>query len=200
MNIGILGGTFDPIHNGHLVIASRGIDSLNLHRVLIVPAGRPWLKPMEPSASVEHRVAMVRLAIECDERLILSTVEIDRPGISYTVDTMSAIRTLYAPGDELYFMLGEDALAGLPLWKEPERLMKTCRLAVFTRRGKGVADMEGIMRSLPGIEKRIVRIDIEPIDISSSGIRERIKRGISIRGLVPGSVELYIRQHGLYSD
>jgi nicotinate-nucleotide adenylyltransferase len=199
MNIGILGGTFDPIHNGHLAIAGEGIKSIKLDRVLLVPAGQPWLKPQHPMASVEHRIEMVRLAIVDNPYLALSTVETDRPGISYTVDTMTMLRKQFDPVDDLYFLMGEDALSGVSMWKEPSRLITLCRLAVFTRRGFNPPDFGDIDRIVPGIKKRTVFIDMEPVDISSTDIRQRIRKGLSISGFVPERVEEYIRRHSLYT-
>ncbi len=199
MNIGILGGTFDPIHNGHLTIVGEGITSIKLDRVLFVPAGQPWLKPQHPLASVEHRIEMVRLAIADNPVLALSTVETDRPGISYTVNTINILHRQFDPADNLYFLLGTDALASVSLWKEPLRLIELCRLAVFTRRGFDPPDINDIDRVVTGIKRRTVFINIEPIDISSTIVRQRIREGLSVHGLVPERVEEYIRRHSLYT-
>ncbi|HAV10252.1 MAG TPA: nicotinic acid mononucleotide adenylyltransferase [Dehalococcoidia bacterium] len=198
MNIGLLGGTFDPIHNGHLAIVIVGIASLKLDRVLLLPAGQPWLKPQHPMASAEHRIEMVRLAIAGNPTLVLSTVETDRPGISYTVDTIAILRKQFAPDDNMYFLMGADSLDSFSLWKEPSRLIELCRLAVFTRRGFDSAHIDDIDRAVPGVRQRTVFVDMEPIDISSADIRRRIRNGLTIRNLVPVQVEKYIRQHGLY--
>jgi len=199
MNIGVLGGTFDPIHNGHLAIAKFSLEAVNLHYVLIMPAGHPWLKSQKPVASVEHRVQMVRLAISGNKALELSTIEAERSGITYAVETMAQLHEKLTLGDEIFFIMGEDALAGIPLWKDPGQLLRLCKLAVFTRHGADVPDMKYISRAVPGIEKRIVFVRIEPILISSTLIRENVMNSASIHGLVPDSVEAYIRKHKLYT-
>ena len=135
MNIGVLGGTFDPIHNGHLVVAEEVRARLNLAEILFVPAGQPWLRINRPISSVEHRVAMVRLAITGKPYFKLSAVEIERPGPTYTVDTMVELQAQFGSGTDLFFILGWDSLVQLPEWKEPSRLITLCRLVAVPRPG-----------------------------------------------------------------
>ncbi|GAI05377.1 unnamed protein product, partial [marine sediment metagenome] len=124
VKIGVLGGTFNPIHKGHIVMAEETRVRLNLAEVLFVPAGQPWLKEDSPILAAEHRVQMVRLAIADYPYFKLSTMEIDRAGPSYTVDTITELQSQLGAGDELFFILGWDNLAQLPQWREPSRLIK----------------------------------------------------------------------------
>ena len=123
---GVLGGTFDPIHVGHLIVAEDIREKLGLGEVLFVPAGRPWLKLKEekPISAAEHRLAMVRLAIASNRHFKVSTLEIDRPGLSYSIDTVIELKAKLGAGAEIYFIVGPDALAELPQWKEPTRLVE----------------------------------------------------------------------------
>jgi len=198
MNIGVMGGTFDPIHIGHLIVAEEVTARLGLAEVLFVPAGQPWLKPDSPVAAAEHRVEMVRLAIADKPYFKLSTVEIERAGPSYTVDTIAQLQGRLGAGDELVFILGWDSLAELPRWKEPLRLIKMCRLLAVPRPGYSAPDLDALEALIPGLSQRVTLIDKPEIDISASEIRRRIARGLSIHHLVPEPVEKYIKQHRLY--
>ena len=198
MNIGVMGGTFDPIHIGHLIVAEEARTRLNLVEVLFVPAGQPWLKPSSPISVAEHRVQMVRLAIANKPYFKLSTMEIERPGPSYTVDTIAELQGQLGSEHELYFILGWDNLAQLPQWHEPSRLVKMCRLVAVPRVGYTVPDLKSLEAAIPGLSQSVILLDTPEIDISASGIRERITQGLSISGLVPEAVERYIRQHKLY--
>ena len=198
MRLGVLGGTFDPPHVGHLILAEEARTRLRLERVLFVPAGDPWRKAGQDITPVEHRLAMVRLLLVSDPYFEVSTLEVERQGPSYTVDTLEALHRQYGPGLELYFILGEDALHDLPNWKEPARLISLTWLAVAPRppeRAWTTADLEV---AVPGISERIVALPMPTIDISSSDLRERARAGLSLRYLVPLDVEEYIRRHGLY--
>ena len=199
MDIGVLGGTFDPIHNGHLVVAEEVRDQLKLSEVLFVPAGQPWLKPDSPIAAAEHRVQMVRLALAGKPYFKLSTLEIERGGPSYTVDTIAELQAQLGIGDELFFILGWDSLVELPQWKEPARLVKMCRLVAVPRPGYSVPDLKALEAAIPGLSQQVIVLDKPEIDISASAIRSRVARGLSIRHLVPEAVDRYIHQHGLYA-
>lgn len=198
MNIGVLGGTFDPIHNGHLLLAEEVRARLNLTGTLFVPAGQPWLKVDNPISSAEHRVEMVRLAIADRPYFKLEAMEVGRPGHSYTVDTIDELKAQLGSGDELFFILGADNLAELPLWREPSRLITMCHLVVVPRPDYPLPDLKALEAIIPGLSQRVMLMDKPEIDISASVIRYRVARGLSIHHLVPEPVDEYIRQHKLY--
>ena len=200
MNIGVLGGTFDPIHNGHLIVAEEARARLNLTEILFVPAAQPWLKESSPISAAKHRVQMVRLAIADHPYLKLSTIEIDRGGPSYTVDTMIELQALHGAGDELFFILGWDSLAQLPQWKEPSRLTTMCRLVAVPRPGHALPDLNSLEAAIPGLSQRLIVLEKPQIDISATEIRKWVAQGLSVRHLVPEPVDEYIRQHKLYLD
>ena len=199
MNIGVMGGTFDPIHNGHLIVAEEVRARLNLTEILFVPAGQPWLKASSPIAAAEHRIQMVRLAIADKAYLKLSTMEIERAGPSYTVDTMAELQGQLGAEDELFFILGWENLAELPQWREPYRLIKICRLVAVPRPGYSTPDLSSLEADIPGLSQSLLLLDTPQIDISASSIRNRVAQGLSIAHLVPEPVGIYIKQHKLYS-
>lgn len=199
MNIGVLGGTFDPVHIGHLVLAEEVRARLGLAEVLFVPAGRPYLKEDTSISAAEHRLQMVRLAITDKSYFKLSTMEIERAGPSYTVDTIAELKSQLSDGDELFFILGWDNLEDLPQWREPRRLISICRLVAVPRVGYPLPDLNSLEKTVPGLSERVVMLDKPEIDISASVIRERVARGLSIEHLVPEAVEKYIGEQGLYS-
>ena len=198
MKLGVLGGTFDPIHNGHLAVGDEVRSRLKLDEILFVPAGQPWLKAGKPLAKAEHRLEMVRLAIADRAYCKVSTMEIDRGGLSYTVDTIAQLRGELGEGDDLVFILGWDSLAELTEWREPERIIRLCQLVAVPRPGYPRPDLSDLEKSIPGLSERVTVLDKPEVDISASGIRERVERGQSISGLVPEAVERYIREKGLY--
>lgn len=200
MKIGILGGTFDPVHLGHLAIAEQARSRLNLSRVIFIPAGEPWLKSDRDITPANHRVEMVRLAIAGNPYFELSTVEVERPGPSYSVDTIAILREQLGDDCSLFFLLGWDSLAELPRWKEPARLIRMCRLVAITRPGYSKPDLGAMEPLVPGVSKNVLWLEIPPVDISSSEIRQRVARGLSIRDLVPPKVAEYIEEHRLYRD
>ena len=198
MNIGVLGGTFDPIHIGHLILAEEVRARLNLAEILFVPAGQPWLKVDSPISPAEHRMEMVRLAIAGKPCFKLAAMEVGRPGPSYTVDTIDELQAQLGIGDELFFILGWENLAQLPLWREPSRLITMCRLVVVPRPGYPRPDLKALEASIPGLSQRVILLDEPKVDISAFAIRNRVARGLSISHLVPEPVDEYIRQHKLY--
>jgi nicotinate-nucleotide adenylyltransferase len=198
MNIGVLGGTFDPIHAGHLVVADEVSTRLGLDEVLFIPAGSPWLKADSAISPAEDRIEMVELAIAGNPRYKLSTLEIERTGPTYTIDTMRELRQKLNAGDELFFILGWDNLEDLPRWHRPRELAAVCRLVAVPRVGYPVPDLSLLEASIPGISQRVIVLDKPEIDISASVIRERVRQGLHISRLVPEPVERYIKQHGLY--
>jgi len=197
MRVGVFGGTFDPIHIGHLVAAEETRVQLSLERVVFVPAGLPPHKLANHISPVEHRLAMVQLAIASNPYFTVSRVDIDRFGPCYTVDTMELLRDEWGPDTELYFIMGSDSLADILTWHKPERLIRLCRLAVVKRPGYDV-DIEELDRLLPGIASRVRFINSPLIDVASCDIRRRVREGLSIKYQVPEVVERYIYEHRLY--
>jgi nicotinate-nucleotide adenylyltransferase len=196
--IGILGGTFDPVHSGHVMMAQEAVATLGLEELLIIPAGQPVYKTTAAITPAQQRLEMLQLAINGIPGLKISTIEIDRPGPSYTVDTIAAVRKLYKPGDEMYFVLGWDSLERVPDWKEPSKLINLCTLVAVPRPGytkPGMRKLEGV---LPGITKKVIFIDKPKVEISSTAIREMVEKGESIDHLVPKAVAEYIKKHHLY--
>jgi nicotinate-nucleotide adenylyltransferase len=198
MNIGVLGGTFDPIHSAHLVIAEKARLRLEFAKVLFVPAGNPWLKTGREITPAAHRVEMVKRAISTNLNFELSTVEVDRPGPSLSVDTVVILQRQIDADAVLFFLVGWDSLTGLPKWKEPERLIQLCKLVAVTRPGFSRPDLKALESSVPGVSGSVVWLDMTPMDISSSDIRDRVAKGLSIHGLVPDEVESYIKENKLY--
>jgi len=197
VNIGVLGGTFDPIHIGHLVVAEEARIKFGLREVLFVPAGQPWLKLGRNITLAVHRVEMVRRAIADNPHFKLCTLEVERPGPSYTVDTLTILRKQLGSEASFFFILGRDTLAELPLWKEPEKLVQLCRLVVAPRLGS--KDLKHLETAIPGLLDKVIQLDMPVIGISSSGIRQRIAQGLPIRYLVPVEVEKYITEHKIYA-
>jgi len=198
MNIGVLGGTFDQVHNGHLVVAEVARERLNLAEVIFVPAGQPWLKADKLITPAKHRLEMLRLSLAGKSYFKISTMEIERAGPSYTIDTIIELRSKINAGDELFFILGQDNLAQLPQWREPSRLIQLCYLVAVPRPGSPRPNLKTLEASLPGISQRVMLMDEPQVDISASEIRERVGRGLSIRHLVPEPVNLYIKENRLY--
>ena len=199
MNIGVLGGTFDPIHLGHLVVAEEVKARLDLAEILFVPAGQPWLKMSSPILAAEHRVQMVCLALGGKPYFKLSTMEIERAGPSYSIDTIAELKGQLGAEDKLFFILGWDNLAQLPQWREPARLVKICHLVAVPRVGYPAPDLDSLEAIIPGLSQATILLDTPHIDITASAIRNRVAQGLSIRDLVPEAVERYIREHGLYT-
>lgn len=192
MRIGIMGGSFDPVHIGHLGVARAVAQALGLDRVLLVPAAQAPLRSELVCASAAHRLAMLEIATAGARELAVSDVELQRGGVSYTVDTLRSLRT-ERPGDEWVWILGEDQLARLPQWAEPETLVQLAEFAVYGRPGCERAPPPLI----PGL--RVCRVEGPEWPISSTAIRARLRRGESVGGLVPDKVIEYIRENGLYA-
>lgn len=198
MKIGILGGTFDPVHNGHIKVAEAVKAQLDLVKVVFVPAGQPWLKSDNPVSPAKHRVEMVRLAVAGYPGFELSMLEINRPGPSYTVDTIKEFRDKPGTGIELFFILGQDSLSQLPRWKEPNRIIELCYLVAVPRPGCKRPDLKELGRLIPGLSSRLILLDKPEIDVSATQIRRRVAEGLSISHLVPAPVAEYIKQKKLY--
>jgi len=196
--IGILGGTFDPVHRGHLEIARVAMDEAALERVIFIPAGQPRLKSGDPSASPEQRLEMLRLAVNGAPGFDVSGMELRRAGPTLTVDTLRELREELGYGVELYFILGLDALLRFDQWVEPERVVELARLLAVSRPGYSGFDWPGFYARNPYAEGRADCLDSTAIDISASELRARIAAGASVSGLLPSAVEQYIRDNGLY--
>jgi nicotinate-nucleotide adenylyltransferase len=203
MRLGIFGGTFDPIHLGHLVLAEQSRERVRLDRVLFVPAAQPPHKADRQITAARHRQQMVELAVAGHPAFEVSAIEIDRPGLSYTVDTLASLHEQH-PGDDLFLLIGSDSLIDLPQWYQPKRIAQLATIVVVTRSGYESSDELSLLRGVLSDEQvsRIAehRIEIPPIGISSRDLRRRVATGQSIRYLVPRPVECYVETHGLYRD
>ena len=200
-SLGIMGGTFDPIHLGHLAAAEEVREVLGLERIVFVPAGQPPHKPDQVISSPADRLAMVELAVAGNPAFEVSRVDVDRPGPSYTVDSVDLIAAAEVAArrtPDLTFILSVETLLELPTWYEPERLLDRCRLAVVPREGFPAPGRAWINEHFPGREDRVVSVGGARLEISSSAIRERVAHGRSIRYLVPDAVAGYIVEQGLY--
>ena len=197
--VGLLGGTFDPIHIGHLVLGEEAWGQLHLDRVVFIPAGLPPHKLEEPVLAAEHRAAMVRLAIEGNDSFILSEVELERPGPHYTVDTLKILGEQWGASTTIFLILGMDSLEAILSWHDPRELIRLSRLAVARRSGFAV-DLDQLERDLPGIRDRLTFFDMPEVGIASTDLRRRVRESRSIRYQVPRRVEEYIRAQGLYKE
>jgi nicotinate-nucleotide adenylyltransferase len=196
LRLGILGGTFDPPHYGHLTLAENGRVQLDLDRVLFAPAGQPPHKPDRPITPTHHRVAMVEAAIADNPAFVLSRVDLNRAGPHYTVETLTLLRQKH-PAAELFFLMGEDSLAKFLTWRDPAGIVRQARLAVMQRPSRE-PDLTALEQSVPGIRERLVWLDVPHLDVSSSGLRQRVRHGLPLRYLVPPPVEAYVREQRLY--
>jgi nicotinate-nucleotide adenylyltransferase len=195
--VGILGGAFNPPHLGHLVCAQEALVQLELDRVVLVPVGEAPHRTLEHDPGAETRLAMAELAVAGDPRLSVSRIELDRPGPSYTADTLAELRE-QDPADELTLILGGDQAAALPSWREPQRVLELARVAAVERAGWA---REEIVRSLAGLlgADRVTFIQMPLIEISSSDLRRRVSAGEPVRYLAPDPVVDYIGDRGLYA-
>ena len=196
--VGVLGGTFDPVHRGHLEIAQRARDEAALDLVIIVPAGQPRLKSAEPTASASHRVEMLRLAIDGYDGFELSDIEVRRTGPSLTVETLQELYTELDTTVDLHFIMGLDVLERFHEWVEPERVVEWTRLLAVSRPGYAGFDWDGFYALNPYALGRVDCIDFAAIDVSGSELRSRLAAGMPVDGLLPVAVERYIRENGLY--
>lgn len=189
MRIGVLGGSFNPVHYGHLRLAEEAREHLQLDRVLFIPAGLRPHKPQRGLIEGRHRLAMVRLAIRRQPAFEASDIELRRPGPSYTVDTLEALRRRRRRRARLFFLSGADTLQELRTWRDPDRVLALCTFVVATRPGYALRVKRHGMTTLP----------VTRLAISASDIRRRVAGGRSIRYLVPAAVAAYIARHRLYS-
>ena len=197
MKIGVLGGTFDPIHNGHLAVAEEARAYLNLNEVIFLPAGQPWMKSDRSISPARHRTAMIGLALQARPYFKSSTIEIEHQGPSYSVNSMAELKAQAVEPTDWYFILGWDNLSKIPQWREPAKLIEMCFLAAVPRPGYERPNMKILEAALPGISKKVILMDKPRLEISATDIRNKVAQGIPISGLVPEAVEKYIRENGL---
>jgi len=198
VRLGILGGAFDPIHFGHLLAAEEARVILGLDRVLFAPAGDPPHKQGHPILPVAHRLAMIHLAVADNPAFTITTVDVDRPGPHYTVDTIRLLRAEWGTAaDETFFIMGADSLANLLTWRQPAQIVALCRLAVVARSGYR-PDLAELEAALPGLSGRLDWVEMPVLGIASSDLQCRVRAGRSIRYQVPAAVARYVAEHGLY--
>ena len=198
MKIGVLGGTFDPIHNGHLAVAEEARAYLNLNEVIFLPAGQPWMKSDRSISPARHRTAMIALALQSRPYFKTSTIEIEHQGPSYSVNSIAELKTQAVEPTDWYFILGWDNLSKIPQWREPAKLIEMCFLAAVPRPGYERPNMKKLEAALPGIAKKVILMDKPRLEISATDIRNKAAQGLPISGLVPEAVEKYIKENGLY--
>jgi nicotinate-nucleotide adenylyltransferase len=193
--LGVMGGTFDPIHHGHLVTAEEALWQFRLGAVVFVPTGQPWMKEERSVTPAEHRYLMTVIATSSNPRFTVSRVEIDRHGPTYTHDTLRALHEEYGEGTDLFFVTGADAVLEIFQWKDPEEILDLAHVIAATRPGYDIARFEA---EAPTSHPRISVMDVPALAISSTDIRRRVREGSSIRYLVPEAVKTYIDKWELY--
>lgn len=196
--LGVLGGTFDPPHIGHLAAAEDVAWKLGLERVLFVPNRRPPHKQDQHVSDVRDRVAMVQLAIVGNPRFQVSTIELDREGLSYTIDTLRTLRRQTAEGTQIYFLVGCDAVGQLHTWHQPDAILEEFGLVVMERPTGSAVNWDAAAERFPKIREQTRVVDVAELEISSKEIRRRVAEGAPIRYYVQPAVERYIRLHRLY--
>ena len=189
--IGVMGGTFDPIHYGHLVAASEVADRFDLDRVLFVPAGRPWQKEGGVAASAEHRYLMTVIATAADERFFVSRADIDRPGPTYSVDTLKDLAGQYEANTRWFLITGADALSQIFTWRDHRAILEMAHIVGVSRPGHGLTPPD-----VP--EGSVTLLEVPALDISSTDVRDRMRKNRPISYLVPPGVESFIATTGLY--
>ena len=199
MDIGILGGTFDPIHYAHLAIAEEARTQLGLEMVIFVPAGQPPHKPGVAITPAHHRLAMLDLALASNPHFLISRVDLERPGPCYTADTLALLQEEWGPDAELYFIIGADSLLEMHTWYHPERIVELARLVVAPRAGNPLHPAK-LEKSLPGPSRRVRMIQAPLLEISGTDLRRRVREGQPIKYYLPEEVEAYIFEQGLYKD
>ena len=205
MRLGIFGGSFDPVHTGHLAAARACVDQAGIDRMILVPAGVSPFKQDRPPTAGRHRAAMLTLATAGDPRFEISTIELDRDGPSYTADTLERLRAEH-PGVTLLLVVGPDSLASFPSWHRPDRILELAELLPVER--EGLDDLDRLRAATPALERivgrerldRIIasRVRMPPVEIRSTDLRRAVAEGRPLCGLTPEAVENYIRTHGLY--
>ncbi len=199
-HIGLIGGTFDPIHNAHLAIAEEVRAALQLQKMVFIPAGLPPHKANRGNTAIRHRVAMVRLAIATNPHFTISLAEVDRPGPSFLVETLHILHAQWGPNTALSFVIGWDSLQELPDWYDAPGILAQLTHLIAVGRPGYVEDqhMDKLERRLPGLRERLRIVDVPQLAISSTDLRRRVAEGRPITYLTPYAVERYIIEHGLY--
>jgi nicotinate-nucleotide adenylyltransferase len=193
--LGVMGGTFDPLHHGHLVTAEEALWQFHLDEVVFVPTGQPWMKADREVSPAEHRYLMTVIATASNPHFSVSRIEVDREGPTYAVDTLRELRQQRAGDVELFFITGADAMLEILQWKDPEEVLEQAHFIAATRPGYDIARFE---KEAPTSHPRVSVMDIPALAISSSDIRRRVRDGEPIRYLVPEGVNTYIRKFRLY--
>ena len=197
MRLGVFGGTFDPVHAGHLVAAETAREAATLDAVMFVPAGQPWLKDGDVLGGKRDRMRMVELAIEGNSQFLASDMELHRPGPTYSADTLEELVDR-RPGDELFLIVGMDALGDFDRWSRPRRVLELAKLVAVARPGHSGLDAAQLDGISPGASGNVIAAVGPVIGVSATDVRRRLGRGASIRYLVPKAVESYIYRHGMY--
>jgi nicotinate-nucleotide adenylyltransferase len=192
--LGVMGGTFDPIHHGHLLTAEEAAVQFGLDEVVFVPTGQPWMKEAGDVTAAEHRYLMTVIATASNPRFSVSRTDIDRVGPTYTVDTLRALREA-SPDAELFFVTGADAMLEIFQWKDPAEILSLAHLIAATRPGYDLAHFEA---EAPTAHPNVSVMNIPALAISSTDIRQRVREGRPIRYLVPEGVKSYVEKAGLY--
>ncbi len=198
MKIGVFGGTFDPIHLGHLIVADEARERLGLDEVLFIPAGRPWIKAETPVSAACHRMAMVEMAVGTTPWFRAVDLDIKRPGPTYTVDTLLELRSELGEEADLYLILGLDAVQDMARWHEPAQIFGLCTVVGMSRPGVLDLDHAALDAVAPTAAGRVVLLEGPLVSLSGTDLRRRVREGRSIRHRVPEAVEVYIYEHGLY--
>jgi nicotinate-nucleotide adenylyltransferase len=197
--IAIFGGTFDPIHIGHLILAEEAHFQLALDQVYLVPAGDPPHKQDRKLTPMTHRIAMCEMATADIDYISISRVDADRPGPHYTADMVRLMRQDVGPDTQLFFLMGMDSLRDLPSWREAAWLVENCTLVALSRHDVTL-DWEKLEKGLPGVRERVIILDMPELEIASNQIQRRVKMGQPIRHQVPRLVEGYIHKYRLYTS
>jgi nicotinate-nucleotide adenylyltransferase len=199
LRVGVLGGSFDPPHIGHLILAEEARDQLGLDKVLFAPAGQQPLKQGQRVTAVEDRVRMTELATADNDSFEVSRGDVDRPGPHYTVDLIAIIAAQLPPDAEIYFLMGFDSLRDLPKWRDPDKLIRIARLVALTRPDTPI-EWDALEAALPGVRERVRLLDMPELEIASRDLRERVRTGRSIRYMVTDAVLGFIVAKGLYQE
>ena len=198
MRLGIFGGTFDPIHNGHLIVAEHVRTEMSLDRVLFIPAGQPWFKEGQVLTDAYHRLEMVRLASADNPYFMISDMEVRRDGPTYTIDTLTKLRGEMGEDVGFYVILGVDALNELHRWRRPCDVLDVSTVVGVARPGARAVERVALESIRVGASEEVAILDGPHLDISAADVRCRMAKGLSVRGLLPPAVERYARRHGLY--
>lgn len=199
--IGIMGGTFNPIHKGHLALVKAAKREFALDQIVFIPSGNPPHKPKKEIADKEDRFRMIKLALKGKKNYSVSRIELDRPGFSYAIDTFQALRKKYGKNAKLFYIMGLDSINEILTWKKPLELFKLCEFIVGTRPGSKIRTFRRLVK-FPPLQKEVDKIHLFELkeNISASDIRQRLKARKPVKGLLPKVVEEYIKKRGLYKD